>query len=96
MEIIRHRTGRAGTSKTVGPILGLLLAAPLFWVGCQAEEVVEITPDAVERAQARLEPFRQRLVGALMEALGEGGPETAIEVCKERAPEIAAELSSIT
>lgn len=47
----------------------------------------------VERAAAALQPFKEQLVAALTDALGEGGPHNAIRVCRERAPEIAASLS---
>jgi hypothetical protein len=59
----------------------------------QASETTEVSEADMERARAALTPFKEELVEALMGALGEGGPETAIHVCRERAPEIAARLS---
>lgn len=45
------------------------------------------TPEALAQA------FQQRLQGELMAALQQGGPPLAIEVCRDRAPAIAGELS---
>lgn len=49
--------------------------------------------DAPEQAQALIGDFMTRLQGELKGALKEGGPVTAIRVCKEEAPEIGASLS---
>jgi hypothetical protein len=69
-----------------GLVVGLLLGA------CQ--QVSEpVAPADVERARAALVPFKEQLVDALTGALQEGSPESAIAVCRERAPQIAAELS---
>ncbi|HMB70538.1 MAG TPA: DUF3365 domain-containing protein [bacterium] len=74
--------------------LGLLLAA-----ATSAEEVKEAPGDAVpesvpeavsERAHELLGPFKKELLGALTDALYEGGPENAITVCRMEAPAIAA------
>jgi hypothetical protein len=47
-----------------------------------------------ERARAVLAPFKAELLGALTAALAEGGPEAAIDVCRVRAPAIAAAAST--
>jgi hypothetical protein len=57
------------------------------------QEPAEVSPQDLERAQAALQPFKEKLVEALMGAINEGGAENAIAVCRERAPAIAAELS---
>lgn len=61
-------------------------------LACQQEPAAVSSAD-LERAQSALAPFKEQLVEALTSALGEGGPENAIRICRERAPEIAAELS---
>jgi hypothetical protein len=62
--------------------------------GCQKmADQPEVAQVDIERARATLAPFKEQLVDALTGALGEGGPETAIHVCREQAPEIAAQLS---
>lgn len=71
----------------VAAILGCALVG-----GCRRapEPVAQVD---IDRAQAALVPFKEELVDALTEALGEGRAESAIRVCRERAPEIAAGLS---
>jgi hypothetical protein len=41
-----------------------------------------------------LAPFKKDLMSALMKAMLEGGPETAIDVCRLKAPSIAASAGS--
>lgn len=73
----------------------------LFWalvatgsLACQqAAEQPQVSEVDLERAQTTLVPFKEQLIEALMGSLGEGNPKDAIHVCRERAPEIAAELS---
>lgn len=66
-------------------------------VGCSllacTQETATVSAADMERAREALAPFKEQLVDALMGSLGEGGPENAIRICRERAPEIAAELS---
>jgi hypothetical protein len=71
--------------------LGLLLAG-----AAAAEDEPEARGDAVpesvsERAHELLGPFKKELLGALTDALHEGGPENAIAVCRTKAPAIAVE-----
>jgi len=47
----------------------------------------------MERAKNAIQPLKEQLVDALTGALQEGSPETAIAICREKAPQIAAELS---
>lgn len=55
--------------------------------------------DAAERAaasQAAIQNFASTLQGELVAAMQKGGPVEAIDVCKQRAPEIAAGISEDT
>ena len=70
------------------------LSVVLLLAACRAADpVVEVSPEEMQRAKSKLQPLKEQLVDALTGALEEGGPETAIAVCRERAPQIAAELS---
>jgi predicted CoA-binding protein len=88
---IRWFLGVAGKlPRAAGWILvAAVVALPV--TSCQSS-ATEVSAQEIERAQIKLQPFKERLQGALMSAL-EGGPENAIEVCRERAPEIARSLS---
>lgn len=46
------------------------------------------------RGAQTVAPLKRELLAALQEALARGGPEQAIDVCRLRAPEIAAQASS--
>nr|WP_296748987.1 DUF3365 domain-containing protein [Thioalkalivibrio sp.] len=67
--------------------LALAVAAP-----AQGDELDE----RVAASQAAVQEFASTLQGALMSAMQEGGPLKAIEVCQQRAPEIASDISSET
>jgi len=71
----------------------IALALPALLAGCasgpSAEQQAAMAADA-RKASAAL---TQKLGGELKAALGEKGAEGAIGVCKERAPQIAAEVS---
>lgn|SRR5512143_1572162 len=71
----------------------IALALPVLLAGCAsgptAEEQAAMVADARKAAAA----LTQKLGGELKAALGDKGPEGAISVCKERAPQIAAEVS---
>jgi len=71
----------------------IALAVPVLLAGCasgpSAEEQAAMAADA-RKASATL---IQKLGGELKAAIGTNGPEGAIGVCKERAPQIAAEVS---
>lgn len=69
-----------------------VLAIGIAMAGCQTQ-VEPVSDVELERARAVLAPFKDQLLGALMGALEEGEPEDAIEVCRDRAPQIAADLS---
>ena len=73
---------------------GSVLMATLLLVGCQdAEPTAEVSSREMERAKSALQPLKEQLVDALTGALQEGDPESAIAICREKAPQIAAELS---
>jgi hypothetical protein len=71
----------------------IALALPVLLAGCasgpSAEEQAAMAADARKASGALI----QKLGGELKAALGASGPEGAIGVCKERAPQIAAEVS---
>jgi len=71
----------------------LIALVPVLLAGCasgpSAEEQAAMAADARKAAAA----LTQKLGGELKTAIGEKGAEGAIGVCKERAPQIAAEVS---
>ena len=69
--------------------LALALAAV---VPAQADTV----EDRVAASQAAIQTFASTLQGHLMGAMQEGGPTNAIDVCRQRAPEIADQISADT
>ena len=58
-----------------------------------APSLAETTDDDAAAARALIKQFATTLQGELKAALNEGGPVAAVQVCNERAPGIAAELS---
>jgi hypothetical protein len=74
--------------------LGIVVIALLFsWsLSGRAGDRID-RQEWIERGEKTVAPFKQKLMGALAQGLEEG-PETAIEVCQIRAPEIAAGVSS--
>jgi len=74
------------------PVL-VALAFPILLAGCasgpSAEEQAAMAADARKASGALI----QKLGGELKAAIGEKGAASAISVCKERAPQIAAEVS---
>lgn len=72
------------------PLTVLLLAAALpavmAWAGPDEDRLKEL-------GAAALKPFKQQLMSALIKGLKEG-PESAIQVCSEQAPKIAAETGT--
>ena len=69
-----------------------LIVFSLVWLPLAGCAPPEVPAAEIERAQAKLQPFKGELLDALMTSLEEG-PENAIAVCRERAPEIATALS---
>lgn len=69
------------------------LSLPVLFAGCasgpSAEEQAAMAADARKASGALI----QKLGGELKAALSASGPEGAIGVCKERAPQIAADVS---
>ncbi len=70
-------------------ILGIALAVP---VHAHADSLEE----RVAKSQAAIQTFASTLQGHLQTAMQDGGPTKAIEVCQQRAPAIAAEISDET
>jgi len=68
-------------------VLSTLLA--IFAAPAQADDVTKYREDS----RATVAPFMQQLMAANQKAVKEGGPASAIEVCKDVAPRIAGELS---
>lgn len=70
-----------------------VLALPVLFTGCAsgptAEEQAAMVADARKASGALI----QKLGGELKAAIAEKGPDGAISVCKERAPQIAVEMS---
>lgn len=75
--------------KSTAPILTTLALLAGCASGPTAEEQAAMAADARKASGALI----QKLGGELKAALGEKGPDGAIGVCKERAPQIAAEVS---
>ncbi|MFP4638901.1 MAG: Tll0287-like domain-containing protein [Guyparkeria sp.] len=69
--------------------LALAFAAPMAQAGSAVDEQLN---DYRQAAQS----FGKTLKGELQAAMKSGGPTAAVEVCHERAPEIAADLSEET
>lgn len=69
-------------------LAALLLPA----LGCQSAGE-PVSQAEMDRAQETLAPFKEELVDALMGTLQDASPGEAIHVCREKAPEIAAQLS---
>ncbi len=69
--------------------LGLVLVLGLASAAAHAQDVEKLTAQA--RAQAQV--LMQELGARLKQEMTSGGPEAAIVVCKEAAPEIASKLS---
>ncbi len=68
------------------------LAAALLLAACAATPDASWEVRARERGAGVIAPFKQRLLAELTQGLAPG-PEHALEVCRARAPQIAAEAS---
>lgn len=60
---------------------------------CAAPALAEDTARMQEESRAVAMPFMKQLGAANQKAVAEGGPESAIKVCKEIAPSMAGEIS---
>jgi len=67
-----------------------------FALAAVAPAQAESVDERIAASQAAIQTFASTLQGHLMEAMQEGGPPKAIDVCRERAPEIAADISADT
>jgi len=74
------------------PIVVLVVAILTLACGSGSGEEL-VTQAEMDRARSTLAPFKEQLLDALMGTLAEASPAEAIHVCRERAPEIAAQLS---
>lgn len=71
----------------------IALALPALLAGCASGPSAEQQAAMVADARKASAALTQKLGGELKAAIGEKGAEGAIGVCKERAPQIAAEVS---
>lgn len=74
----------------------LLAGSALALAGALAATTLqgsETTADYADQAQGIIKQFATTLQGELKGAIKEGGPVNAVQVCKDRAPAIAAGLS---
>ena len=69
------------------------LALAAVAAACILASPVVADSSRLAESQELTQAFGARLKTELMEALARGGPEAAIEVCRDRAPQIASELS---
>lgn len=74
------------------PVL-IALALPVLLAGCASGPSAEEQAAMAAEARQASGKLIQTLGGELKAAIGEKGPEGAISICKERAPQIAAEVS---
>jgi len=65
----------------------------LLGLGACGRKENRVSSEDIQRAQSALRPFKEELQTALREGL-RGGPANAIWVCRVKAPEIAARLST--
>ncbi len=79
-------------------IIPSLLAATALSIATMTAHA-EASPDQAVQAQlqdykATMQAFGKTLKGELQAAMKKGGPMAAVQVCNERAPEIAADMSA--
>lgn len=79
-------------------IIPSLLAATALSVAAMPAHAGTSTDEAVQAQlqdyKSTMQAFGKTLKGELQAAMKEGGPMAAVQVCNERAPEIAADLSA--
>ncbi len=69
-------------------------ASHSVWTPIAAADMTEAQKAQRQRSMDAVEALAGRLMGELTKALDEGGPTGAIDVCRMRAPEIAAAVSN--
>lgn len=74
------------------PVL-VALTLPILLAGCASGPTAEEQAAMAAEARKASGALIQKLGGELKEAIATKGPDGAIAVCKERAPQIAAEVS---
>jgi hypothetical protein len=72
------------------------LALPVLLAGCASGPSADAQAAMAADARKASGALIQKLGGELKTALGEKGPDGAIAICKERAPQIAAQVSKET
>jgi hypothetical protein len=68
--------------------------APLLLAACASLPSAEQQAGYAAESRAAVGQFAKTLQGELKQALQSGGPENAIEVCKDRAPKITAAVAA--
>lgn len=76
------------------PSGGAEVATHAAWTPIAAADMSEAQKAQQQRATEAVQTLGGRLMGELTKALDEGGPTGAIDVCRMRAPEIAAAVSN--
>ncbi|MCL7750936.1 DUF3365 domain-containing protein [Guyparkeria hydrothermalis] len=78
----------------IAPALLTIAGLSLITVPAQAGEAPSPAVQAqLQEYKATMQAFGTTLKGELQAAMKEGGPMAAVQVCNERAPEIAADMS---
>ncbi len=76
--------------KSSAPRFRLLIVVTLAIAACVS---VQADDERLEQSRSLVKSFGERLQTELKSGLADGGPAHAITVCKDRAPQIASELS---
>jgi len=96
-EPVRQRLSRTGPGPHATTVTRMIMLRNYLFLLCAAAAFAacaepDTTDLAAERGATLLAPFKSELKGALMAGMQQG-PPAAIEVCRGKAPAIAAELS---
>ena len=68
--------------------LAVVVGGALLAAGCGSPESPPVPDEEIARAQAVLMPMKKQLMRALEDALEDGGPVQALQVCRVQAPAI--------
>ncbi len=79
---------------TTPPSGGVEVASHAAWSPIAVADMTEAQKGQQQRSTEAIQTMAGRLMGELTNALDTGGPAGAIDVCRMRAPEIAAEVSN--
>lgn len=83
------RTDPQNTRRRFTPAVWLSLLLTGVQTSAWADANRPAAQDPLERAQAAAQAFSSELRSTLLAAMGEGGPVTAVDVCRQEAPAIA-------